>query len=88
MSCKAARAESVGAHGESPPVIVSKPQASSTELPPPQQAILFEQISERLRFPPIQPTRDAEEQQPNHRHVDHGGSLYQAPQRWPESLRS
>jgi len=41
-------AEPVGAHREPPPVIVSKPQAPSTELPP-KEAILFDQIGDRLR---------------------------------------
>jgi hypothetical protein len=81
-------ADSVGAHSESPAVIVSKPQASLTELPP-QQAILFNQIGERLPFPAIQPTRDAQEQQPKHRHVDHERQLISGTrQHWPESRRS
>jgi hypothetical protein len=47
----------VGAHGESPSVIVSKPQPSSTELAL-EEAILFDQIGERLPFPAIQPSGD------------------------------
>ena len=66
--------EPVGAHREPAAVIVSKPQAPSTELPP-EEAILFDQIGERLSFPAIQPTGDAEEQDPKHRHVDHKREL-------------
>jgi hypothetical protein len=50
-------AEPVGAHGESPSVIVSKAQPPSTELAP-EKPILFDQIGERLPFPAIQPTGD------------------------------
>jgi hypothetical protein len=42
---------------------------------PPEEAILFDQIGERLSFPAIQPTGDAEEQDPKHRHVDHKREL-------------
>jgi hypothetical protein len=38
----------VRAHCEPPPVIVSKPQAPSTELPP-EEAILFDQIGSASR---------------------------------------
>jgi hypothetical protein len=66
--------EPVRAHCEPPPVIVSKPQAPSTELPP-EEAILFDQIGERLPFPAIQRTGDTQEQEPKRGHVDHRREL-------------
>ena len=53
---------------------MSKPQPPSTELAP-EEAILFDQIGERLAFPAIQPTGDAEEQGPKHGQVDHEREL-------------
>src|SRR6516225_5752703 len=46
---------------------------------PPEDAILFDQIGERLSFPAIQPTGDAEEQDPKHRRVDHKRELISEP---------
>jgi hypothetical protein len=41
-----------------------------TDLPP-KNAILFDQIGERLPLPAIEPTGDSQEQQSKHRQVDH-----------------
>jgi hypothetical protein len=46
----------VGSYGESPPVLVGEPQSSPTDLPP-EEAILFDQIGERLPLPAIDASR-------------------------------
>ncbi len=65
----------VGSYGESPPVLVREPQSSPTD-PSPKEAILFDQVGERLPLPAIEPAGDGEEQQTKGRHVDHGSELY------------
>ena len=62
------------AYCESPPIVIGEPQAPPTDLPP-EEAILFDQIGERLPLPAIEPTDDGEEQQPKNRHVDHEREL-------------
>ena len=64
----------MGSHGEAPPVIVRKPQATLTDMFP-QEAILFDQIGERLPLPAIEPTGDGQKQQAKDRHVDHEREL-------------
>jgi hypothetical protein len=66
--------EPVGSHGEAPPVSGRQPQATPTDLFP-QETILFDQIGERLSLPAIEPAGDGEEQQAEHRHVDHEREL-------------
>jgi hypothetical protein len=64
----------ISAYGESPPVVVRPPQAPPTDLPP-QNAVLFNKIGERLTLPAIQPAADGEEQQLDDRNVDHEREL-------------
>ena len=52
----------VGPHGEPAPVVLGEAQTPSTQLPP-QEAILFDQIGERLPFLSIKPCGDGDEQQ-------------------------
>ena len=51
----------------------------STQAPPaalpPEEAILFDQIGERLPLPMIEPTDEGQGQQPKDRHVDHEREL-------------
>jgi len=54
-------AQPIGPHGESPPVVVRQPQTSPTELPA-QNAILFDEIGQRLTLPAIQPARNGEKE--------------------------
>jgi len=60
--------------GESPTVIVCQSQAPPTDLPP-EEAILFDQIGERLPLAVIEPSDDGQQQQPKDRHVDHERAL-------------
>jgi len=47
----------IGARGESPPVVISEAQAPPTQLPP-QKAVLFDQVSDRLPLAALsQPVR-------------------------------
>ena len=57
-------------YGESPPVVIRELQTASPDLPA-EQAILFDQIGERLSFAAIEPAGDSNEQQPKDRDVDH-----------------
>jgi hypothetical protein len=57
------------------PVVIGQPQAPPTKLPP-EEAVLGDKIADHLPVSPIQPAREAGEQQLEHRRVDHGGSLY------------
>src|SRR5437899_8654318 len=52
----------VGPYGESPPVVIGEPQTPPTDLPS-EEAILFDQIGERLPLPAIEPTGAGKEQQ-------------------------
>ena len=63
----------VSPYGQSPPV-VRQPQAPPTNLPP-QEAILFNKIGERLMLAAIQPAGDGKKQQLEDRHVDHEREL-------------
>jgi hypothetical protein len=64
----------VGPYGESSAVVVCQPQAPPADLPP-EEAILFDQIGERLPLPAIKPTDDGQEKQPEDGHVDHEREL-------------
>ena len=64
----------VGPDGQSPAVVICQPQAPPAALPP-EEAILFDQIGERLPLPMIEPTDEGQEQQPKDRHVDHEREL-------------
>jgi hypothetical protein len=78
----------VGPYGESPAVVIGEPQAPAADLLP-EDAILFDQIGERLPLPAIEPTGDGEEQQPKDRHVDHERELIsQTRQESPQCCRS
>jgi hypothetical protein len=66
--------QTIGARGESPPVVISEPQAPPTQLPP-QKAVLLDQVSDHLPLAALQPAGEDQEQQLEGRDVDHGGSL-------------
>ena len=68
----------VSPHGEPAPVVIGETQAPPTQLPP-QEAILFDQIGERLPLPMIEPTDEGQEQQPKDGHVDHERELISQP---------
>ena len=68
----------VGPYGQSPAVVVCQSQAPPADLPP-EEAILFDQIGERLPLPMIEPTDEGQEQQPKDGHVDHERELISQP---------
>src|SRR5262249_49085131 len=76
----------VGSNGESSPVVVSEPQPPPTGLSP-EEAVLLDQIGERIPLLVIQPAGDGEKQQPKGRHVDHERELIsRTPQKMSEML--
>jgi hypothetical protein len=78
----------VSPDGESSAVVVRQSQALRTQLPA-QDAILFNEIGQRLPLAAIEPTGDGQEQQPKNRQVDHERQLLSRTARqWPQSGRS
>ena len=71
----------VSPHGEPAPVVIGETQAPPTQLPP-QEAILFDQIGERLPFSAIEPSGDGDEQQLETRDVDHEREVISRPAQW------
>jgi hypothetical protein len=66
--------QSVRSYSESPPVVIGQPQPPPTNLPA-EEAILIDQIGERLPLAAIEPAGDGEEQPAKDRHVDHEWKL-------------
>jgi hypothetical protein len=64
----------MGPHGESSPVVIGEPQTPPTQLSP-QDAILFDQVSDRRPFPAIQPASEDHQQHLERRGVDHEPEL-------------
>jgi hypothetical protein len=50
-----------GAHSESPPIVIGETQAPPTELPA-QEAVLFNQVGERLPLAPFEPAGQGQQQ--------------------------
>ena len=71
----------VGSHSEPAPVVIGEAQTPPTQLPP-QEAILFDQIGERLPFSAIEPSGDGDEQQLETRDVDHEREVISRPAQW------
>ena len=64
--------------GEPPPVVIGQAQAPPTQLPA-QEAILFDQIRERLPLPALQPAGQDQQQHLEGRDVDHERELISQP---------
>ena len=66
-----ATAQPVGQRGQPSSVGVGQPKAPSSQLPV-QQAILFNEVGDRISLTTVQPAGDDHQQQPKCRDVDHG----------------
>jgi hypothetical protein len=66
--------EPVRPSGEPAPVIVCQPNASTTD-PPPEKAILLDEVRNCRPLPAIEPAGDREQQQVQNRNVDHERQL-------------
>ena len=71
-------AQPIRPHGESAPIGIGQPQASTTQLPA-KHTILFEQIPKDFSLLAVQPTGQQREQQLERGDVYHGRSLYHGP---------
>ena len=65
-------------HGEPPPVVIGQTQTPPTQLPA-QEAVLFDQVGERLPLAALQPAGQDQQQHLEGRGVDHERELISQP---------